>query len=333
MLFTGDISELRKREDVEYGFVFEDRPDLELLGFVKHAYNNYNVHCIRCSTCEKDPELFGLALFTSRLSDMRKGWYPCGCAGKVLWTEKQWTILAERRCTELGYTLLGWAEPFKGAITLCDLRCETHGIWDSSRLSNLVNLRIGCPSCGSKTKSDKGKINNPLIITEEAFFSSGKYHPDTKFTHLGQRDTSCIATYWRVDCPVCGISGESQSARLKLGSYCCGCSNFKNQTEAYINIVYDNKIPIALKFGVSFNSKSRVKLQNYHSVYEVENKFIFDFPSTLFTRNAERECKRQLICGIISKEYMIDGYTETTYISNIEDIIKIYKDNGGIQRT
>lgn len=44
---------------------------------------------------------------------------------------------------------------------------------------------------------------------------------------------------------------------------------------------------------------------------------------------AEAECKRELVCRILSKTEMPDGWTETTYCHNIEAIEAIYIKYGG----
>lgn len=46
---------------------------------------------------------------------------------------------------------------------------------------------------------------------------------------------------------------------------------------------------------------------------------------------AERECKEQLECGVVLKRDMPDGWTETTYVYNLEKIVEIYERNGGVK--
>ncbi len=330
MLFTGDISELRQRDDVEYGFVFQNRPDIELIGYTRHKYKKYNVHCVRCTTCEKDPELFGAALFTGTLSDIRRGRIPCGCAGQVLWEEWQWKLLAKRASAELGFSFEGWAdEEFKGSITYCRLLCSKHGMWTSNKVSNLVLLKRGCPSCGNESKAIDRKVHKNAV-TAEAFFATGKYHPDTVFKRLGSRPNG-LAIYWSVECPVCNIYGEAQASALKRGVYCCGCTNSGNQNQAYINIVYDNDLPIAIKFGITYDLSRRVKEQKYSSIYRIENIHMFYFDDRNQCRAAEKYCKNTLVCGIIPKEFMKSGFSETTSISNLNIVRQIFLQYGGVE--
>jgi hypothetical protein len=42
-------------------------------------------------------------------------------------------------------------------------------------------------------------------------------------------------------------------------------------------------------------------------------------------------CKKELETGIIPKQELPDGYTETTYIYNLDKIKQIYMEYGGVE--
>ena len=63
---------------------------------------------------------------------------------------------------------------------------------------------------------------------------------------------------------------------------------------------------------------------HYTKLYEV-----WEFPNVDSCKNAEKEVKKSLYCGIFTKAEIPDGWTETTSIKSIEQIIQIYKKYNG----
>ena len=92
----------------------------------------------------------------------------------------------------------------------------------------------------------------------------------------------------------------------------------------------DNNNAVCIKFGIANNSKQRIKRQNSKSIYEIRQYQVYTFPTVQQCKKAERECKKELICGVISKTDMLDGYTETTCTSNLARVKSIYEKNGGV---
>lgn len=131
---------------------------------------------------------------------------------------------------------------------------------------------------------------------------------------------------------LCEYHGEwvSGSIQVLVNSKvtCPSCAHYE-QKQAYINLVSDGDNHIALKFGVATDASIRVKQQNCKSIYQVSNHSIYVFPTAGDCRYAELLCKKSLPCGILSKEDMQDGYTETTWVYNLEKIVEIYESNGG----
>ena len=131
-------------------------------------------------------------------------------------------------------------------------------------------------------------------------------------------------------CQKHGNQITSVNTFLNQEAICPQCAG-QNQQECYINGVYDSDVLVALKFGVTNNSIRRKKEQNRESIFEVKQLKVFSFPSVELCKAAEAACKGELVCGILSKQEMPDGYTETTSPLNMEKIISIYKRFDGIE--
>jgi hypothetical protein len=117
---------------------------------------------------------------------------------------------------------------------------------------------------------------------------------------------------------------------IKNGNRSCNCTKIRQQ-EAYINLISNQDQPLALKFGIAICSDYRAKTQNYKSVFSISNKYVFKFEDVVSCKAAEKECKETLPCGIVEKLLMEDGYTETTYLHYLDNIISIYKNHGGVE--
>lgn len=68
------------------------------------------------------------------------------------------------------------------------------------------------------------------------------------------------------------------------------------------------------------NSMNRAKAKNIG---------VWEFSSAEKCKKAEKECKKRVVTGFISKEYMKDGWTETASVLDLEKVISIYEKHGG----
>lgn len=172
--------------------------------------------------------------------------------------------------------------------------------------------------CISKTSSEYKtwpKLQQkllPWIAVKNAFKTGGRY------------DVTVI-------CPACLSDRTYHKSNLNVGYIGCDCNSRSRQTEAYIHGVYDKTSLIAIKFGITSNSAMRLKQQNSKCVYDVQHLLTYTFPDVVSCKKAERECKTELVCGLISKDYMSDGWSETTSAQNIEGVVRIYEKYGGTQ--
>lgn len=305
---------------------FGDEGQLEVVGWSgKSRTNKYYV--LKCSKCSQDTELFGEGYFKSLKGDLVGGGVPCGCSKKPRWSKEQYSVLCKRKASELGYTFLGFAGEWKGQNTKIKMSCEKHGEWSSGAIRLLISLGRGCPGCRieavtlAKTKPDEEMI--------ASFFASGAFHPDTKFWRSDRKDSRGYKPYWSMSCPECGETGESWSGHLQKGHRPCACS-IRRQQEAYINLVMEENNSVAIKFGIARDSRLRVKRQAYKSIYTIKQHSVYQFPSVTSCKAAECECKQTLECGVVLKRDMPDGYTETTWLHNLDEIKQIYEKHGGV---
>ena len=300
-------------EDHLSGRVFAET--LIVLGWTRMV-GSRRKYLIKCSECAKDPELFGEGLFETSKESLDRNYKPCGCGSSYRWSESQSIVRINRKAVELGVQFLGFREPYEGGKTHCIMSCD-EGEWFPSVNNFVMKGQI-------KFNRGKTRMDDAEII--QKFFDTGVFHEDTKFSRYRHYDK----WYWRVDCPVCNESGISQPQHLQRGCRPCKCGNYK-QKFSYIHGVFDGNELIAIKFGITRAKDLRIKYQSRKTIYEVRSLGVWEYNDKFSCVAAERICCSSLICGILTKEEFGDGYTETTYPYNIERIVKIYEDYGGIK--
>lgn len=301
---------------------------LEVVGWSGRNKGGNKLYILECNKCKEDSELFGDGYFRSLKGNLVKGIVPCGCSKIPKWTKEQFAILCSRKAKELGYKFLGFTGDWKGRDTVIKISCEKHGKWSSGTNSTLINGGRGCPGCRVDAVVEAATKPDDVMI--QSFFKSGTFHPDTKFWRSDRKDSRGTKVYWYMSCPECGEVGESFSGDLQKGQRPCACSRSR-QTECYINWVLDGENPVAIKFGIAINSKQRIKRQDRVSVYTIKQHSVHVFPSVQQCKQAERECRQDMETGVILKRDMRDGYTETTWVYNLEKIVEIYERNGGVK--
>lgn len=301
-------------EDYMTGSVF--RETITVLGWTRMK-GPKRFYAIKCSECAKDPELFGEGIFeTTKDALVTQGYQPCGCGWAYRFTKEQYETKIQRKADELNVEFIDWVDGFKTGGSKILMSCE-EGIW-TPRASFFIQKGHIAFNRGKARKDDS------LII--EKFFSTGVFHEDTKFS----RHRMNGKWYWKVECPVCNEIGYSQSQHLQRGNRACECGNYK-QKFSYITLISDNDIPIAVKFGITRSKDLRIKYQARETSYDLQQIGIWEYSDKQQCVTAEKVCKKDLTCGILNKEEFGDGYTETTYVYNIDKIIQIYEANGGLR--
>lgn len=293
---------------------------------------NPKKYILTCSICSSDTELHGEGYFAMAKGHLERGCLPCGCSTKCNWTEEQYIIRAKRAASFKGVVFKGWANTFSTANkTLVTLECPDHGEYKGNSLSFLLdeNLPKGCPGCFAIRQGDYKRKDDQVMVN--TFMSTGGYSKGTIFRRSGRVDIKGHKKYWFVYCPDCNVEGETHLSCLSNGSRCCACPKSRPQ-ETYINFIKEGEHIVSIKFGVANSSEQRVKAQNNRAVYTIENYAIWEYPDIMSCRSAERECLQSLVCGVVTREEVPDGWTETTSPLNIEKVISIFESNGGVRK-
>lgn len=311
------------------GFEGTQYGNLTVVGW-NGKYGNPKKYIVSCSVCKEDPELHGEGLFAMAKGHLDRDGKPCGCSEKANWTEDQYKIRARRACEQKGITLKGWQE-FNGPnFTKVSLECPVHGEYSGPLLSFILGIsrHNGCMGCKADSMGNLKRKDDAVMIA--TFMASGGFAEDTTFSRTDTLDKYGHKKYWLIECPECNTSGEAHMVGLYKGSRPCACTNSRPQ-ETYINFLKDGEDIVAIKFGVANLSHERLKTQHSRSVYQIENYGVWSYPTIMDCKSAERTCMRSMETGVVSKEEMKDGYTETTFHSNIDLVISIFEWYGGVR--
>lgn len=130
-----------------------------------------------------------------------------------------------------------------------------------------------------------------------------------------------------LSCPTHGPWSSTVQGILK-GTRCPLCAG-KNQKQAYINLVVDDGVAVAIKLGISKEWEVRLSNQNSKNFLKSENIGVWEFLSPNLCKDAENECKQTLKTGVLSAREMKDGWTETVSVLDLEKVIAIYEKHGG----
>lgn len=306
---------------------------ISVLGWIRKTKSGTKAYLMYCATCAQDPELFGEGYFRIRKGDLVNNLLACGCGGLHKWTEDQYKIKLTRELEGSNVSFVEWSEPFNGSNTRIRALCSIHGVFETARtlggqLYKGINAGM-CLEC-SDIKTIEDKITEKDRVIKQ-IIAEGGYPEGTTISYSGLKVSPTTGTKsrcWEVYCPVCNVTYVTKTSYLMRLSLGCDCS-LVNQTKAYINKVYDGDQLLGLKFGISQNPRRRrgqIQMLTYLNVI-LTDVFLFEKPSDC--RKAEKMCKDTLICGVIRKEMMPGGYTETVSINNYGEIVKIYESFGG----
>ena len=227
-------------------------------------------------------------------------------------------------CSGTTCSMVSVPDDYSHVFTEIVMECSVHGRWNTT-MKKVTDGHL-CFKCASEARGASRRIPDDKMILK--FMNTGAFAEGTVFSRLGYRDNG--KSEWTVTCPDCKQSGVSTLDNLQQGKRPCACSPMRQQ-ECYINLICDADNTLALKFGIANNSLVRLAAQDRVSVYDIKPFSIYTFPDVASCKKAEQDCKKELETGVILKRDMPDGYTETTYVYNLDKIKQIYKKHGGVE--
>ena len=110
------------------------------------------------------------------------------------------------------------------------------------------------------------------------------------------------------------------------GSGCPACKGH-SQRYVYINDVSDG---YCLKYGIARNHDIRINSQNSKNKLQMTKMFVWEFSNYGDCRLCESVIKR-CVSPVVSPTDMVDGWTETAHINQLEVIINIIEEHGGVK--
>ncbi len=297
--------------------------NLEVIGCYSRDKWGAKLYTVSCAVCTNDRELFHNGYFETLKSSLISGKLPCGCSKAYKWTESQYILRCQRAADERGMTFIEWDGNFKGNTTRC-IVITAEGNYFYPQIRSLLSTIKSKSQRGSLPRGEKRipRRPKPDDVMVESFLITNVFAENTKFSRRDNRG------YWDVLCGKCGESYCSKSYNLQRGSISCKCSPH-SATQSYINLIYDNELCVALKFGISKQPDYRLYQQQMASPLKIIRHSIWKFTSYTLCKQAEGECKNILKCGVVGPNELADGWTETTSPSNIEYIEDIFKRFGG----
>lgn len=193
----------------------------------------YRKILVKCLICAKDPELNGEAVYSISPTDLNSGNLPCKCSHIPKHTQKQWTIILERKAKERNYEITFTGEHLNQTVKL-QLHCRTCGNnWNSCSVGNFLKDRT-CPRCAGISKATLRRL--PESKHAEDFIATGVFKEGTVFEKV-----NLTGRLWRVTCPLYpGKEFFSDKSNLKAGKLPCDCNNgggFDKKMDGYVYIL------------------------------------------------------------------------------------------------
>lgn len=168
---------------------------------------------------------------------------------------------------------------------------------------------------------------SPVYTEDQWTYRIEKESDKRGYTFIGWLEKPGGHRRFQYSCPLHGTQ-ETWATSYLVGQGCPVCGG-QDQRQCYINQVSDGDSPVAIKFGISRSSNLRVRIQNSTNLFRMEQIGVWEFPSVKSCKAAEKQCKKELECRVLTKRELKDGYTETTHIKNLDRIIEIYENHGG----
>lgn len=220
-----------------------------------------------------------------------------------------------------------------------------HNLTWHSDLDTYVNkqskFQLECTACGHRTIKEATVLMrkgwkcacNANVTTEKTFIEKCSKIHNNRYDYSKVVFNTILEKY-TITCKVHGDFQQQGSAHLYLQQGCPKCANRIIRGDSagslYILLLSHESFGKVLKFGITYKSvESRAHEQKLRtnssgaSSSPVDYKLLYskDFPVGVSVYDIEQHIRSTYICGIVPKEVLPHGYTETTSVDNYEDIV------------
>ena len=294
---------------------------LRVVGIAERLHSNTKYY-VTCTECSKDKELFPDEYFISTRGSLKNGHFPCGCSEGRRWLPFQYIVLANRSSNG-SYIVHGFAEEFHGNETKVECECCIDGHRWQVKLYHLISSKSGCPECAVRRRTDILRKDYETVISQIKVACDLKGYKFICFVS-GYRNKDSKLYY---ECPNHGVRLIRCSDLLR-GSSCSMCAKYgykENQSGWFYVYEWSHGSNDFIKFGVTNrNLKSRIREQAKHTNFTNTLIYCRKFENGRIPKMIEDEVKASGVeLNVISKLQFPDGFTETTWISNLNKILKI----------
>ena len=288
-----------------------------------------NKWLVICPVCKNDAiSRAGLCdgTFISTTAALKKA-NPCRCSKSATFTKNMRDLQIKDRLKSIGGTFLKWRSFTGNAMSSkFDWICS-FGHNYTSTVNNFLNSNSGCGKCsftGYKFSKEEREFQINKILKEGAYFleweDSENIHCYSNFSwicarsHVVQDNLNNFLNKRKGGCPVCNPHG-----------------GFKKAIPAYLYIVrWYGFGESYIKFGITNNSvKSRVVQQGRNAKLDYEILHTFYHEKGYQVWECEKILKNSLKTAVCPKEYLPEGYTETTEdsVDNLQFLLKLINKN------
>lgn len=294
-------------------------------GFVGNVYKNQ--HTLLKLVCTKHGEWSS----TSFKSFVKLGTRCPYCSGVGKYTKEiaENQILSKLNSTKSTLKFLGfnnWSNK-NTKMNKCIFLCEKGHTWNTCTITDFVNkLNSNCGICSGGVKLNPKDEENEIkriLLEQNSKITFKKFETwqgcNTKIVFMcnehGEWNSTSINSFKSqlVNCPRCCVYGYN-----------------KNKSGYFYIQKLTNEDKIYYKFGITNNDVViRMNQQKMHSIFSHEIILSLYFENGEIPFLIEREIKKYITCGVISKNELGNGFTETIeskHINDVLDLIKKFKD-------
>jgi hypothetical protein len=264
---------------------------------------------VMCTICENTYE--------RKYRDLLRGVMGCGCSNinrKGLVEKYEYL---KQYCMERTLIFLGWVED--SDTIRVNMYCPKHNNYYEMSYSDIARGQ-GCRYCGCELLSRNRRHTKEHFIEKAIGVHKGKY----AYTEVYYVNSH---TKVKILCNSCGRINLQTPANHLSGKECtCQASNGYDSSKPacfYIQSL-DNSIG---KLGVTNRSPvERMHEQSTTSIFNHIMLYKFFYKDGTIPLKIENKCKKLLKLGVVLKEDMNDGFTETFFIEELDLVLSIVEE-------